>query len=261
VRASRRRVDRIVVVDNGSAPTFVAPPDVVNVRSERNLGFSGGCNLGLRYVAAAERILILNSDVELAPDCIEKLEAALVDGVGIVGPAVLDMSPQRRVESLGVRVSQRTGRMRNLVRPGAVDAVVGACMLVRREVFERAGHFDERFFYGVEDVELCLRARAHGFATVVAPDAQARHHLARTIGLASPDRLYYAARNQLLVAQLRFAPSRLRAGAIVAFNVAHALLTAKAPRAAGLAAVGAGVADHLRGRYGPRAGERARTGQ
>ncbi len=264
LRRSQRPVDSLIVVDNGSrdgSARALEAEAIVLVRAGSNLGFSGGCNLGIVRALedGAERLLILNSDAEVDTDTIERLEAALVGDVAIVGPAVLDMTPAARVESLGIYFSRRWGRMRNL-RSGArephlVDAVVGCCMLVEREVFERAGLFDERFFYGFEDLELCLRAARHGFATAVVPSATVRHQLARTIGLRSPDRLYYAARNHLLASSMLPLPavqSVARDGAIVAMNLAHALLTSPAPLVPGVRAVLSGIADHVRGRYGPR---------
>jgi GT2 family glycosyltransferase len=245
---SRRPADEILVVDNGSR----APLAGASLRAPKNLGFSGGCNLGIRRAldGGAELILLLNSDTEIAPDCLERLERALEPEVGIAGPKITDMSS--RIESLGIHFSQRTGRMRNRTTPGPIDAVAGTCMLVRREVFSAIGLLDERFFYGFEDVDLCLRARARGFRTVIVPEAGVRHHLGRSIGRASPDRLYYAARNHLLAAELAFPLSPARDAAIVGWNLLHALFTAEPPRLAGLRAVAEGVVDHLRGRYGQR---------
>src|SRR4051794_23233906 len=98
LEASERRVDQIIVVDNGSRVPLAGA-----LRSNENLGFSGGCNLGIRRALddGAAAVLILNSDTELAPDCLARLESALADETAIVGPAVVDMSPEARLESLG----------------------------------------------------------------------------------------------------------------------------------------------------------------
>ena len=109
---------------------------------------------------------------------------------------------------------------------------------------------------GFEDLELGLRAARAGFRSVCQPAAVARHAGARTIGARSADRLYFATRNHLRVAQLgaplRPIASAARSATILALNVAHALFTARAPRLAGLRAVADGARDHWRGRYGPR---------
>jgi len=257
----------VIVVDNGSPARFRGA-DVI--RSERNLGFGGGCNLGIRAAldGGATRVLLVNSDAEVAPDCVGRLEAALDarPALGLLGPLVVQPGPPARVESWGIRFSRASGRMRNLgagaspeARPGGlveVDAPNGCCLLARREVFERAGLFTEELFYGFEELELGLRAGRAGFGSAVDPSAVVMHLGARTIGAASPDRLYYAARNHLRVAA-ESAPlpppaAWARAGAIVAMNFAHALVRAPAPRIAGLRAVARGVYDHARGRYGAK---------
>ena len=169
-----------------------------------------------------------------------------------------------RVLSAGIRFSPTTGRMRLLGagtprarRPTVgVDAVSGCVMLIRRAVLERVGGFDEDYFFSFEDVDLCLRARRAGFASVCVGDAVAVHDGSRSIGRRAPARLYFASRNHLLVAA-RAAPAgpvrRLaRAAAIVALNLAHAVVRAEAPLAAGVGAVLQGVWHHVRGRYGPR---------
>jgi N-acetylglucosaminyl-diphospho-decaprenol L-rhamnosyltransferase len=128
-------------------------------------------------------------------------------------------------------------------------------MLIRREVFDRAGFFDERYFYSFEDIELCLRARRAGFRSLLVPTAVAYHEGHVSIGAASTARLYYAARNHLLLAQsarpMTGARALVRAAGIVGLNLAYALRAPGMRRAAALRAVFRGVADYLRDRYGP----------
>jgi GT2 family glycosyltransferase len=257
----------VIVVDNGSPSPFRGANVI---RSEANRGFGGGCNLGIRAAldGGATQVLLVNSDAEVAPDCVGRLEAALAarPDVGLVGPMVVQPGPPALVESWGIRFWPASGRMRNLGAGAApeerplglveVDAPNGCCLLARRQVFERAGLFAEELFYGFEELELGLRAARAGFRSAVDPSATVMHLGARTIGAGSPDRLYYAARNHLRVAResapLPLPAAWARAGAIVAMNVAHALVRAPAPRGAGLRAVARGVYDHVRGRYGAK---------
>jgi GT2 family glycosyltransferase len=265
--ASRRPIDRLIVVDNGSSPPFAPPEDGAEIlRLPENLGFGGGCNRGIERAlqAGADAILLLNSDAEVAPDCIALLEAVLAErpDAGIVGPTIVRRG---RVESMGVRYSRLSGRMLNLeagrldgARPPAVvevEAIIGCCMLIRRQVFERIGLFAAELFYGFEDLDFALRAAAAGFAAVCQPSATVRHLGQRSIGERSTARLYFATRNHLRVAEtaapLSSSASAVRALAIVGYNLAHALITSPAPRWGGLLAVARGVRDHLLGRYGP----------
>ena len=143
-----------------------------------------------------------------------------------------------------------------------VDGVAGCAMLIAREVFERIGLFDEEYFFSFEDLDFCLRARRAGFASVCVLDAVAYHHGSRSIGPRSPQRLYFAARNHLLLAK-RAAPqvavvAAARASWIVALNLAFALRGEASPRAAGVLQVLRGVGHHLHRPLPIGSGERRR---
>jgi GT2 family glycosyltransferase len=271
--ASKRRPDRLIVVDNGSgaseraALTAALPPGVELLEAERNLGFSGGCNLGLRAAIeqGAELLLVANSDVIADPNAIGALESALAGRMraGMAAPLVTTGQPPR-IESRGIAFSPRSGRMRlrDAQRPldGAptaiepVDAATGAFLLIRRAVIERIGAFDEAYFYGFEDVDLCLRARQAGFEVLLVGRARVAHASAASIGERSPRRVYFATRNHLRLLD-RAVPlpapwSTVRAGWVLGLNLAHALTTSPAPLGAGLRAFARGAWDHWRGRYG-----------
>ena len=280
LEASRRRISPIVVVDNGGdgecARSLAAGHSSATlVRTGANLGFSAGCNAGIREAldCGADRILLLNSDAVVAPDTVEILEAALdaEPRAGIVAPLIVSRSEPGVVASAGIRFSSLTGRMRQdgVGRPSEetaggppmpVAAVSGCAMLVRRAVFEEAGLFDERYFYSFEDIDFCWRAARAGWATFLVPSALAYHEGHRSIGVGSAARLYFATRNHLLLARTvaPVAPpaSWIRGAGIVLLNAAYAVRAPHLGAAAGLLAVVSGTRDHLRGRYGagPHAG-------
>ena len=272
LRHSERAIDDVLVVDNGSGDGSVErlrafAPRTTVLASPDNLGFSGGSNLGIREALGrgADLVLLVNSDAVLPPDCVEHLERALTawPGAGIAAPVLVARDDPDHVLSAGIRFSAATGRMRLLgcrdrYRPRAsaeVDAVSGCVMLVTREVLERVGLLDEAYFFSFEDVDFCRRARGAGFTSLCVGDAVALHDGSRTIGRRAAARLYFGTRNQLRVAE-RTAPAgpvhrRVRAAVIVALNLLHALVTAEAPRPAGVGAVLQGAWHHARGRYGP----------
>jgi GT2 family glycosyltransferase len=134
------------------------------------------------------------------------------------------------------------------------DGISGCVMLVRRAVFERIGQLPDAYFYSFEDLDFCIRARRAGFATVLAGNARAYHEGNRSIGRHSPARLYFAARNHLLLARRLDAAGNPffygRAAAITALNVAHALRGTGGSLAARLGAVVRGLRDYALGRYG-----------
>jgi len=133
--------------------------------------------------------------------------------------------------------------------------VSGCVMLVGRQVWDAIGLLEIDYFYSFEDIDLCLRARAAGFATVVSTDAVAYHRGSLTIGAGSPQRLYFAARNHLLLAS-RISPDgarltrMLRTSSIVSLNVAHALRSRSGSPGQRLTAVFRGTRDFFQGRLG-----------
>jgi GT2 family glycosyltransferase/glycosyltransferase involved in cell wall biosynthesis len=227
-----------------------------------NLGFAGGANLGAQaaLAAGAERMLFLNSDAVPEFEALERLAAeAEAAGAGIAGPLILD--PAGRVESLGIGFQDWSGRIKLLKRGrrpedigpevSAVDAVSGCALWVRRDVLEEVGLFAEELFFGFEDVDLCLRARAAGYRVCAVPRARVVHQGAASIGATSPARHYYATRNHLRVAQRAPGASALRSATVAGLSLAYSLSgRSGVSRRAGFGAAWRGLRDHLQGRYG-----------
>ena len=264
-----------IVVDNGSRDGSAVRlarelADTLVIATERNEGFPAGCNRGIREALrlGADRVFLLNSDATVEPRTLAALSLALERDpvVGITGPMLVDGHDSDVVQSLGISYSAATGRMRHLGAGGrrsrtptsgdrTVDAVSGCAMLIRREVFERIGLFAEEYFFSFEDLDFCLRARSAGFRTVCVGTSVVRHQGSLSIGRQSPQRIYFAMRNHLLLAS-RTSDSRRwlgrasTAATIVAINLAHTLATSEVPRRAGIPALVRGIQHHLAGRYG-----------
>jgi GT2 family glycosyltransferase/glycosyltransferase involved in cell wall biosynthesis len=282
--ASRRPLDDLIVVNNdsgdsgdGSNRTRDALKNVWSrisyIQTGTNLGFSGGMNIGIREALdrGADRVLLVNSDVIVPPDAIGRLERSLdaTPHTGIAGPVVLSRSEPDKIASLGMSYRPSTGRMRHrgtgrtgaladLARAtaaGGVDGVSGCLMLVKREVFEAAGFFDEDYFFSFEDLDFCLKARRAGFTTILAEGATIYHEGGQSLGPVSPRRFYFAARNHLLLAERaepsagRFA-SIFRGCSIVMLNLAHAVVSPGGSLPARLSAVAHGTRDYVTGRFG-----------
>lgn len=256
---------RLLVENGGPAPE--TPPGVLSLSLPENRGFAGGMNAAVADLAArgCDRVLLLNSDARLDPGALRRLAEALEDpSLAAVGPVVL-REVDGRVESRGARLDLRSGRHRLLghgevpgLREGLEDvpSLSGAALMVRLDAWGDVGPLDEAFFFSFEDAEWCLRAREAGYRLAVVHGARARHGGSATLGGASPDRMYYAARNHLQALAQR-APARGparwgRTALVVGLNLAHALRGTGVPRMAALRAVAQGVADHARGRTGPR---------
>jgi N-acetylglucosaminyl-diphospho-decaprenol L-rhamnosyltransferase len=208
----------LTVVDNGSTDGSMAMlregyPQVRALRSERNLGFSGGNNLALRQILAEipshaarahEYILLVNSDLFLEPDTIAGLVAFAEERptVGVVGPRVqkadgtLDLACRRSFPTPANAFFKLFGLSRRF--PGnarfasynltnldpaqltEVDAVTGACMLVRVAAIDQVGLLDERFFMYGEDLDWAYRIKARGWQIFYDPAVRALHQKGAT---------------------------------------------------------------------------------
>ena len=135
------------------------------------------------------------------------------------------------------------------------EGLSGAVMLISGAALDRVGPIDEAYFFSFEDVDWCVRAQRAGFGLAVVQDARARHEGSATIGRASPDRLYYAARNHVRCVE-KLEPRYgirgwWRRSLILARNLTFALRQSDVGRAQAGRAVLAGYRDARRGRYGP----------
>src|ERR1700722_7577230 len=180
----------IIVVDNASPEGGVDAlkeefPDIVLIKSKENLGFAGANNLGFRE-SKGECVLFLNPDTKLVNPAINFMLQGLrsLPGAGIVGCKLLngDGSVQRgsiiKFPAILNQVFQYEGlRLRwpsfplwdigplfsTSKEPARVEAITGACMMMRREVFEKVGMFSEEYFMYAEDVDLCWKITRAGF--------------------------------------------------------------------------------------------------
>jgi len=181
----------IVVVDNGSSDDSVeriqsAYPEIRTVQTEKNLGFSGGNNVGIREVMRhnVKYVWLLNNDTQPKPFALRELvhTAEADDRLGCVGSVLHYTSDPERIQAWGGGwislwsgySSQATERP----RPGRqLDFLTAASMLVRRKALEDVGLMDDRFFLYWEDAELCFRLRKHGWKLGVASRAVVLHNL------------------------------------------------------------------------------------
>jgi len=197
----------LIVVDNGSVEPATREYLANLARRQATkvlpypaaFNWSAVNNFAARH-AAGDYLLFLNNDVEaLAPGWLDALLAfASRPEIGIAGGLLL--YPDGTVQHAGVVLGLTgyaghvfAGRRPDEATPfGRADrirdctAVTGACMIMRREVFDQLGGFDEHFILCGSDVEICLRARARGLRVVVTPHARLLHHEAKTRGTDIP---------------------------------------------------------------------------
>lgn len=185
----------IIVVDNGSTDDSVARiksahPNILLLESERNLGFSGGNNLGIRqaFVLGADYVWLLNNDAKPAPDALcELVTKALSDGrIGAVASICYYADNPSTVQAwAGSRVNLWIGYGRLCTKPHQDDwfhSLNGTSMLILRSAIEDVGSLDEGFFLYWEDTEFCLRLRKKGWRIAAAPNSQVLHKVNASTG-------------------------------------------------------------------------------
>jgi GT2 family glycosyltransferase len=185
----------VIAVDNGStdgSAYLIAEryPEVQVIRNEQNLGFAGGCNVGLR-AAMGDVLVLLNQDTAVRTNWLYELVRTLQSDpdIGIVGAKAL--YPNGVVQHAGGYVNLR-GEGKHLGRGQEdlgqfdemrdVDYVTGASLGITREAYETIGELDDGFspaYY--EDVDWCYRGRANGFRVVYTPRAVLVHKEASVV--------------------------------------------------------------------------------
>ena len=146
-------------------------------------------NFGVKH-AKGDYLLLLNNDTEvISPDFIEEMMGYLQrPDAGVVGAKLYfaDHLVQHAGILVGVRgalahanqdfSAKREGYLARAVRPGNFSAVTGACQMVRRDVFEQAGGYNEEFAVGFNDADFCLRVWEAGYRTIFTPYAELYHY-------------------------------------------------------------------------------------
>ena len=221
----------LIVVENGSedgsAEALSKLRDIQLLLSDINLGFSGGANLGIKHALAREAnyVLILNNDTIVDRFLVKDMIAATRFGQ-IISPKIyfapgFEFHKKRyKKEDLGKVIWYAGGKIDwdniigihigvdqvdkgQFVKRRQIDLATGACMLVKTEVFEKIGLFDEKYFLYLEDMDFCTRAKKAGFKILFEPKAVLWHkNASATGGSGSNLQDYYITRNRLLFATL-----------------------------------------------------------
>jgi len=187
----------IIFVDDGSRDetrewlnTLISPCRAI--LNEKNCGFAATCNRGA-LAATGQFLFFLNNDLELLPGWFEPMLAALEQNprLGVVGNRQVRID-NGALDHAGLMVNA-LGKIKHVQTLPAgpitattiveVPAVTAACVAIRRETFEKIGRFDEEFFNGGEDVDLCFRLLTKlGLRSAVALGSLVRHHVSASRG-------------------------------------------------------------------------------
>lgn len=198
---------QIIIIDNNSSDgsaDFIEKRLVLRynnvklIRTPKNIGFGKGYNYGLKGINS-RYVLLMNADVIIQNDSIQNLYRFMEENEqrAIVGPKLLypDQSVQQSFHrrpkmltplyrrtflgklSFGLRELKRYDMKDcDASRPLKCEWVVGACMLIRKKVWDIVGGFDARYFLYYEDIDLCREVSARGYEVWYYPDTRIIHY-------------------------------------------------------------------------------------
>lgn len=261
----------LIVVDNASRDDSIARlqrefPRARYVKSNTNLGFTGGNNLGLvvAYEMDPDYVFFLNNDTTVSTNVFEL--ASFLDtnsDVGMVAPLTFYHENPKITSFGGGHLNRNTGRItfcnKDVRREEIPETVVdcsfleGTAFMARTELVKRAGGFNDDYFLTWEESELCLRVTDMGYRLALITSCSVWHMLSQTMGRGSELINYFVYRNRFHFIRNNAAGFKLRDLMTILLDYSRTLASfvlkkRNIPAAKGLVI---GVYDFLRGVKGP----------
>jgi GT2 family glycosyltransferase len=249
--------ERSLTLSNGSYP-------LIFIRSGGNLGYAGGNNVAMRYASKkgdSSFVWVLNNDTVSDKDALSEMVATIAQDTttGMVGSKLLYYDREDILYAAGgCRISAwscNSKLVANNRKDGAEwdepfepDYICGASLLVRNEVIETVGMFDDRYFLYWEDADWGVRTRRKQFKLVYCPQSRVRHKEGGTTGGVNPVNDYYWTRNGLMFMQ-KFYPFLLPL-APVSYLAKYTVVRLLKGQPMNFTAFMKGCLDFLRGRTG-----------
>ncbi|PKK35688.1 dTDP-Rha--alpha-D-GlcNAc-pyrophosphate polyprenol alpha-3-L-rhamnosyltransferase [Siphonobacter sp. SORGH_AS_0500] len=206
----------IVIVDNASKQVLSTVLDVSDypgtriVRSEENLGFTGGNNIGMA-AANGDYFFIVNNDTEMPPSLLDDLlkPFATDPRIGVTCPKIkffdypdivqyAGYNPMNPYTGTATPIGLNEKDEAKFDQSGVTSFAHGCAMLVKREVIEKVGRFAERFFLYYEELDWSQRIKDGGFLIYYVGTTHILHKESVSVGPANPLKTYYLTRNRIL---------------------------------------------------------------
>ena len=206
----------VILVDNGSKENYEnkfksVKKDINYIRSEQNLGFAGGNNLGIA-AASGKYLFLVNNDTEFTPDLMETLVKTLDENprIGMISPKINYFDDQSIIQYAGFtemnyytcrnscigQFEKDNGQYDQIVAP--TGYVHGAAMMIRKEVLPKSGLMAENFFLYYEEMDWCEQVKKAGYEIWINTNALIYHKESLSVGKNSALKEYFMNRNRIL---------------------------------------------------------------
>jgi len=203
----------VILVDNNSTDgsmEFVTKnyPKIIVIKLDSNKGFAEPNNIGTK-IAKGEYLLFLNNDTVTTTNFISEMVKVLEKDEKIAICQSLLLKPDGNIDSSGDFID-KMGIVYNsktkIDEIKEISSARGACMLIRKKIFDKLGGFDEKFFFSFEDVDLGWRSWILGYKVVIVPNSIVYHDAGKTSSKLKSEAAYHGLKNQLSMKITNFEP-------------------------------------------------------
>jgi GT2 family glycosyltransferase len=197
---------QIILVDNNSSDgthEYVKEnyPEISMIRLDSNFGFAYPNNVGAKK-SQGEFLLFLNNDTIVEPDFLDSLVTVINSDQNIAICQSMLLKPDGQVDSSGDFIDSigvAFSTFEKIKETREIFSAKAASMIVRRDVFEKLGGFDEKFFISFEDVDLSWRARIMGYRILINPKSVVYHLGGQTTNKLKEEIIFHGLKNQLIL--------------------------------------------------------------
>ena len=203
----------VILVDNNSTDgsmEFVTKnyPKIIVIKLDSNKGFAEPNNIGAK-IAKGEYLLFLNNDTVTTTNFISEMVKVLEKDEKIAICQSLLLKPDGNIDSSGDFID-KMGIVYNsktkIDEIKEISSARGACMLIRKKIFDKLGGFDEKFFFSFEDVDLGWRSWILGYKVVIVPNSIVYHDAGKTSSKFKSEAAFHGLKNQLAMKITNFEP-------------------------------------------------------
>lgn len=206
----------VILIDNGSDEnhheTFLKHyPEIVFIRSEKNIGFAGGNNLGLQ-VAKGDYLFLLNNDTEIIPGCIETMISEMEQNpeIGLLSPLILYHEDKSLIQYAGFtplnyltarndcigQFETNNGQYQEI--SNETGFCHGAAVMCRKTDLQKAGQMDENYFLYYEELDWCEKFKRIGKKIWFTGKTHIYHKESVSVGKESALKTFFSVRNRML---------------------------------------------------------------